>query len=246
MVMNTDIEQTNTENIGNEFVLHHHLGLGDSIVCNGIVNYLSKQYSKIYLPVKRSIYETLSYLYSENEKVNLFEISNETREEDIYNFAINKKIKILRVGYSNVKDVPFNLAFYKQLNLPYRYTYKHFFLPGSINKEMQLKEHLINYYKVDPSNYSLVHNEYHWPGGIFELDKIDKKNTIYVTKESDLFNNLLLYRKLIEDAKSIHCINGSFLHLVERVKTDAKLFYHHVRKNKLHLGNNWTYVDYED
>jgi len=241
-----NIEFNKVQDVGDQFVLHHHLGLGDSIVCNGLVNYLSKEYNKIYLPVKGSIFSTIDYLYSENEKVKLFEISNENREEDIYKFAVDKKIKILRVGYSNVKDVPFNLAFYKQLNMPYRYTYKYFSLPDGINKEIQLKDHLVKFYKVDSSNYSIVHNEYQWPGGTFELDKLDKKNTIYVTKESDIFKNILLYRKLIEDAKSIHCINGSFLHLVERVNTKAKLYYHHVRKNKLHLGNNWTYVDYED
>ena len=241
-----NIEFVKIEDVGSEFILHHHLGLGDSIVCNGLVNYLSKQYLRVYLPVKESIFETIKYLYSENEKVTLFKISNEKREEDIYNFAVKNDLNILRVGYSNIKDVPFNLAFYKQLNLPYRYTYKYFHLPMSINKEMQLKDHLVKYYKVNASSYSLVHNEYQWPGGTFELDKVDEKNTIFVTKESDLFKNLLLYRKLIEDAKSIHCINGSFLHLVERIKTDAKLYYHHVRKNKLHLGNNWTYVDYED
>ena len=83
----TNIEFNKVEDVGDEFVLHHHLGLGDSIVCNGLVNYLSKEFKKIYLPVKGSIFSTIEYLYSENEKVDLFEISNENREEDIYKFA---------------------------------------------------------------------------------------------------------------------------------------------------------------
>lgn len=239
-------EKSKLRNIGDSFILHHHLGLGDTIICNGLVNYLSQSYSKIYLPVKTSIFPTINYLYSDNSKVELFEISNEKREKDIFDFADTKKLNILRVGYENIKKRPFNTAFYKQLRVPYRYSYKYFHLPNSINREIQLKDHLISYYKVDPTNYSLIHNEYQFPGGEFELTGIDTKNAIYVTKDSDIFKNLLLYRTLIKDAKSIHCINSSFIHLVERVDTKARLFYHHVRKNNLHLSNKWEFVDYED
>ena len=240
------MEQTNLKNIGQSFIIHHHLGLGDSIICNGLVNYLSRKYNKIYLPVKTNIYKKIEYLYSENSNVELFEINNESRELDITNFAKENSLKILRLGFENIGTTAFNLAFYKQIKIPYRYSFKFFNLPKAYDREEELKNHLINYYNVDPKNYSVVHNEYHWPGGTFKLKNTDQKNTIFVTRESDLFNNIFYYQKLIQDATTIHCINSSFLHLVERVKTSAKLYYHHLRKNKMHLSNRWTYVDYEN
>ena len=109
-----------------EFILHHHLGLGDSIVCNGMVNYLSKHFEKIYLPVKDNNYKTMKFLYSENNRVEIFKVENETRENDVSNFANNNNLEILRVGFKNVGDTPFNKAFYKQLNLPYKYSIKYF------------------------------------------------------------------------------------------------------------------------
>ena len=240
------MEQTNLKNIGQSFIIHHHLGLGDSIICNGLVNYLSRKYNKIYLPVKTNIYKKIEYLYSENSNVELFEINNESRELDINNFAKENSLKILRLGFENIGTTAFNLAFYKQIQIPYRYSFKYFNLPKAHDREEELKNHLINYYNVDPKNYSVVHNEYQWPGGTFELKNTDQKNTIFVTRESDLFNNIFYYQKLIQDATTIHCINSSFLHLVERVKTSAKLYYHHLRKNKMHLSNKWTYVEYEN
>lgn len=240
------MEQTNLKNIGQSFIIHHHLGLGDSIICNGLVNYLSRKYNKIYLPVKTNIYKKIEYLYSENSNVELFEINNESRELDITNFAKENSLKILRLGFENIGTTAFNLAFYKQIKIPYRYSFKYFNLPKAYDREEELKNHLINYYNVDPKNYSVVHNEYQWPGGTFKLKNTDQKNTIFVTRESDLFNNIFYYQKLIQDATTIHCINSSFLHLVERVKTSAKLYYHHLRKNKMHLSNRWTYVDYEN
>ena len=122
----SQIESSSLKNLGEEFVLHHHLGLGDTIICNGLVNFLSTKYSKIYLPVKENLFNTVQFLYSENKNLSLFKISNDSREEDIYEFALSKNVKILRVGYQNVKDQPFNLAFYKQLGLPYRYSQKYF------------------------------------------------------------------------------------------------------------------------
>ena len=35
----------------NKLILHHHLGLGDHLTCNGLVNYLSEIFNEIYLPV---------------------------------------------------------------------------------------------------------------------------------------------------------------------------------------------------
>jgi hypothetical protein len=66
-----------------------------------------------------------------------------------------------------------------------------------------------------------------------------------IDKESDLHNNLFLYKDLIANATEIHCINGSFLHLVERIDTDAELYYHHLRKNNIQLKENWNWITYD-
>ena len=171
MVNNLNNSHTSLKNLNKEFVLHHHLGLGDTIICNGLVNYLSNKYERIHLPVKTSNYKMIDYLYSENPKVELFEIENDTREKDISFYADKNGYDILRVGYDQIKNTPFNVAFYKQLRIPYRYTYKYFYLPNSENLEVELKDHLVNYYGVNPNNYSLVHNEYQWPGDLIILKK---------------------------------------------------------------------------
>jgi hypothetical protein len=49
--------------------------------------------------------------------------------------------------------------------------------------------------------------------------------TIYTVPSVDFFN----YGLIIQNASEIHCVNSSFKHLVERIPTSGKLFYH---KNK--------------
>ena len=64
-----------------ELIIYHHLGLGDHLICNGLVNYLSLNFNKVFLPVKKRNFNNVSYLYKENNKIHLFKVSNE--EEDV-------------------------------------------------------------------------------------------------------------------------------------------------------------------
>tara|TARA_B100001029_G_scaffold18309_1_gene12185 strand:- start:1692 stop:2429 length:738 start_codon:yes stop_codon:yes gene_type:complete len=228
----------------NKVLIHHHLGLGDNIICNGILNYLTKKENiHCYLPVKNHYLEMLSFLYLENEKVSIFPVKNESRDQDIDAFAVKNNLDILRIGFEKIRKNKFNTYFYKQLGLPYKYTYSYFNLPENDEKSQELKAHLFDYFKVNSEEYILVHNESSYEN--YELNIENKENIIYINKESDLFNNIFLYKDLIQNADAIHCINGSFLHLVERVNTDAELYYHHKRKNNMYLSKKWKWISYD-
>ena len=228
----------------NEIVLHHHLGLGDHIICNGLVNQISHVLDMVHLPVKTHYYEMIKFLYRENNKVKLFQVSNNDSGNDVLDYAKVNNKKILRIGFELVKNNPFNSWFYEQIGYPYEYSFKYFYIPTADNEENELKEYLLNYYKIDDSDYVIVHNESH--EGKYNLKSINSSKIIYMTKESDLFNNMLLCRKLIINAKEIHCINSSFLHLVDRIKTDANLYYHNIRNSKFTLDEKWNVVNYDN
>ena len=65
----------------------------------------------------------------------------------------------------------------------------------------------------------------------------------------DLFNNIFYYSKLIELAEEIHCIDSSFLHLVDRSVTTNNLYFHNLKNNftegaNLKLLKNWNVIEY--
>ena len=60
-----------------EIIVHHHLGLGDAIICNGIINLITEKSIKVNIPVLKKNYDQLSFLYSENDYVNLFTVEND-------------------------------------------------------------------------------------------------------------------------------------------------------------------------
>jgi hypothetical protein len=228
----------------NKVLIHHHLGLGDTIICNGLVNYLSNEKGiECFLPVKRHYLKMVTYLYKDNQRVNLFGIDNETRDNDVESFAEKNDLQILKIGFEKVKKDNFNTFFYKQLKIPYEYSFKYFNLPEDSEKYTQLQNHLLDYFDIKSNDFILVHNESSYEK--YELKIESKLDQIVINKESDLFNNLFLYKDLIRKAKEIHCINGSFLHLVERVDTNAQMFYHHLRKNNIEIQNSWEWVLYD-
>ncbi len=229
----------------NSFIAYTHLGLGDHIICNGLLNYFSNNYKSIFLPVKSRDLDNVTYLYQDNPKIKIFKIEHESEKDDIKNFSKKNNLEILKVGFE-MRKPPFNLSFYTQFNLDYQISLDYFHIPKNSKKEKELLEHLISYYKIN-KNYQLVHNQSSY--GKVDL-KINKSlPTIYVDKESDLYKNMFLYTDVIKNAREIHCLDSSFLHLVERVETKADLYFHKIKKEnqqsaQVHLIKNWQEINY--
>ena len=220
----------NTYNINkikdDKFLAYTHLGLGDHIVCNGLLNHFSESFNKIYLPVKSRDLNNVNYLYKDTNKIEVFKIEHETEVEDISSFAKKNNLTILKVGFKKRKP-PFNLSFYKQFNLPYNYSFNKFKITRDEEKEESLLKHLKNTYEVK-GPYQVVHNQSSY--GKVDLQSNKNLPKIYIEKETDLYKNIFLYLKVIENAEEIHCLDSSFLHLVERVNTNANLFFHNIKK----------------
>ncbi len=228
-----------------EIVLYHHLGLGDMIICNGLVNKLSNYLSKINLIVDNKFHDQAVYLYSNNQQVEI--VSEKVEDVNVLDqfvetYAKNKNLKILKVGWTD-SGRPFYYDFYKIVKLPYRYSYKYFDYPKNYELEDNLKNHLININNVNPNDYVLVHRDA--SNNTYELN-IEGGNLIYIDKETDIYNNIFLYSKLIKDASEIHCINSSFVHLVDRIETSGKLIYHDVRGSIIKLKKKWKIINYEN
>jgi len=227
-----------------ELIIYHHLGLGDHLICNGLVNYLSLYFNTIFLPVKQNNLSNVSYLYKENNKVRLFEVSYQNEEEGILDYSQKNNLKILKIGLEKIKN-PFNTSFYEQLNLPYSISKDFFSFPRNIELEDALYKHLIENFEVK-SKFALIHSEA--STGTYDLRVDYRKDKIYIKKDMDIFNNIFYYSKLIELAEEIHCLNSSFLHLVDRCMTTDKLYFHDLKgankKGEMTLLKNWKIINY--
>jgi hypothetical protein len=220
-----------------EIVLHHHLGLGDHFVCNGIVNFLCNYFDSIYLACKKNNYNTVSLLYSENNKIKIFEVVDEFN--DVLTFSKSKKIPILRVGFENCNVKEWNTSFYSQLGIKFCNRYDLFKLPTKIPKEDEVFD---LFYKGE--DYCLIHQESSI--GKYDLKINSNLNKIQIEKSTDPFGNILNYTKLINKASEIHCINSSLFHFVDSLPLKCRLVYHDVRKIDFKIDENkWEVVNYD-
>jgi hypothetical protein len=218
-------------------VVHHHLGLGDHFVCNGLVNHLAEEHDVVYLPCKRANHPTVACLYSEQPKVEVFPVDHE--HADVASFARRMHAPVLRVGFERCARDRFDLSFYEQLQIPFAYRYAKFRLPERIPHEDEVYDAL-----ADAGGYSLVHREASL--GRYRL-RIDSRLPIVEIRNRTTppaFRNLLSYRTLIQRAVEIHCINSSVVHLANSIDVRGRLFYHDVRKRNFHLDARWTTVEY--
>tara|TARA_B100000965_G_scaffold346850_1_gene318601 strand:- start:7228 stop:7989 length:762 start_codon:yes stop_codon:yes gene_type:complete len=232
------------------FILHHHLGLGDHITLNGMANYLSEKFEKIYIPSKPNNYSTVKFMFEKNKKVEIFEIGSENEYQDIDTFSNLNKLEILKVGFEKLKSLyKYNESFYTQLDLSYDISFDYFDPNYNPEKNKKLEEHLREYYNCK-GEYIILHLE--GSTGSFDLNSVQlesKLPKILIEKKSDIFSNIFFYLDVINNAKEVHCINSSIFTLVERIPTKGDLYFHNTKKEdsvkKITVFNKkWKFVDY--
>lgn len=228
-------------------VLHHHTGLGDHFICNGLVNELSKKY-KIYLICKTSYYTTVNCLYTDNFNVKPILISGETFEDEIKQVEIicnNLNLPLLRIGFVNLDHNKFDRVFYESLNIDFGFRYSSFTLP-----KINLGSSILYKNLAKETPYILVHKQSS-DNKEFNIQIDSTSNIIMV--DPYITDNMLDWIELIENAKEIHCVPSSFYCLVDSLNNlRGKLFYHNIRKGTLihpnneYNNNKWNIIDYAE
>lgn len=214
--------------------IHHNLGLGDHVICNGLVREFSKNYNNVFLFSKHHNYENVKFMYRDLDNLTIIR----GNDLDAVNYITNNKLQnqYLRIGH--VKGYNFDESFYRQVNIDFEKRWDSFFI------ERDTKSEEIPFNELNPNNkpYALIHNI--GSDGIDRIDysKIDSTlKQITIPKKYGFFD----FIKLIENATEIHCIDSSFIHLVNSLNVDNKKFYH---KNFINRGYNfklkgeWTVI----
>lgn len=213
-------------------IIHHHLGLGDHFVCNGLVNYLSKN-NPISLICKNKNIPTIQSLYKENQNVNILGIPglNEVSESKLLSQTLNKDI--LYIGFDKCSTNNWDRSFYDQLNIDFVERYRFFRLPKTLPDQLDInkKEYIFVHDQSSTHKYYL---------------NIESKLTRYVVNQKDT-DNLLSYIGLIQNATEIHCINSSLFHLIDSLSClTNKLFYHNIRNHpcSFTISPKWNIIQY--
>ena len=64
-------------------------------------------------------------------------------------------------------------------------------------------------------------------------------------KKNQIFIKIFFIHSTDSKAKEIHCVDSSFIHLVEHVETNSTLYYHTNRNSNINLEKDWIKVEYK-
>jgi hypothetical protein len=227
-------------------LIYHHLGLGDTIICNGIINnYLSK-IEKIFIFCKSSYYDSVEFLYKNNFAVSIIPI-DDLKLHEVH--ILHENIKVddkLVLGYSPLHDIQvkynlnFDKAFYKLADIDFEKRFSDFKLVRDYEREKRLFDIL----NLTTDEYIFIHDDKYRN---FNIDKKIIKNSEkrIVRPEKNLTSNIFDYCYIIENASEIHVIDSCFKNLCEHLDIKTKLMFYHtsyILKGFTHSQKSWIEI----
>ena len=233
--------------------IHHHLGLGDHIDCNGLVRYIltNSEYENINLFVKSKYNGMIDYMYADEDRIRLIPLESEENEDgQVFDYVAEHKDKtLLRVGhesYPHGRELIDNKNcweyFYEQLNISYNVRRENFYMKRDMQEENRV------YSKLNPENkpFAFVHDD---PDRGYNLDnKYIKNQNLHIIR-NDPTENVFHFTKIIEDAEEIHCMESCFKSLIDIYAQTDKIFYHDFRRGNHPLGTRtnkkWNIIKYD-
>lgn len=207
--------------------LLNHLGLGDHLICNGLVRAISSDFDLFVVPVKDNNYNSVSRMFSDLINVSVLPLVTANKENEMLVQAKTLELQgyqINKIGYYGnefmSKRIRFDENFYLQLDIPFSNRWDNFHVPRSIQKEEQLYELLITE-EARKNGYIFLHEDKN-RGFLINRQLLPENMLIIEPMQVREDINFFDYLKIIENAKEIHCIESSFAALIESLKLDDK------------------------
>ena len=230
--------------------LIHHLGLGDHIICNGLVRELIKRCDLIYFPVKHHNFLTVKFMFRDiPNHIKYVTVNNDN--EMLYWETMNSQIfdESVRLGnfYENNfvnRHENFCQGFYENVNIDYEKRWESFYIDYGIPKISTDKTDY-NFLHEDQSRQYVISNKYK------EQNYFEPKHILGQKTETTIFD----YYNVIKDSNEIHCMDSSFsawIDHVQELKDKPKYIHRYVKKYKEPdgmwqiYGNNWQILEHPE
>ncbi len=207
-------------------VLEPHLGLGDGIICLGLVRELSRRHpnDRLYYACLHRCYHTLAWMFQDLSNIFLFPV-NSGREARQFAGFLNARY--LPIGIHNVDVKRFDAFFYEQHQVNFDLRWDDGNVPWGPNSRKLFEQ-------LNPGGkpYILVCN---YESGMFNYRlNIKNPHNNMIIEVQALTNNIFDWADLIQKADEIHTIDTAFVHVLESMlykKKHPPLYFHRTRKS---------------
>lgn len=205
--------------------IHHHLGLGDHIVCNAIVREQYNNFGPITLAVKKHNYSSVKQLYND---INI-QYHQVDSDSDCYpNYF---RYPTLRIGFEKCRS-DWERSFYDQMGMNYSDRFTKFYIRRDESRESDIRAKLNL-----PERYAFCN--FRASSGKHSFEAETKLPKVFLEPLSD---SIFDWIGIIENAEEIHTIDSSIFQLVKQLKVTENKFFYDTRK----LDSTRTIPTFED
>ena len=200
-----------------------HQGLGDHIICNGLMRVLAKEYGKIQIPTSidfagRNRVKLIEYMYRDDPNIEIIPV----QDPHIYDprFYIGKYLDDLIETYGSWIDsndymllgyrddfwalqggpMTFDQGFYHLANIDYNKRFEEFYIQRDLEEEERIYNSLVN----EDEEYIFIHDD---PSRELHIDREKIRKDLKII-ENDSSINFFNYRKLFENATELHLMQS--------------------------------------
>lgn len=222
-------------------ILEFHMGLGDNLVCIGLVRELVRKNPQtvFYYPCPKSSFHTISWIYHDLKNIYPFAIQH---AREIKQFVGFMNGVLIQVGHVGVDIKQFDASFYAQHNVPFEVRWTGAKVaPGPQSEAL--------YDTLNPLDEAYILVCTTQSGGKKYSLNIPNPRQRKVIEVHAATPNLYDWMKLTLRAEEIHTIDTSYVHFVESVlhgQPPPKLFYHLARPSETEFTRKlpWTTLTY--
>ena len=203
-----------------KLLVHHHLGLGDHFICNGLVRHLARERGEIGLFAYRKNAVSVAFMYRDDPRIAVIPVDGDAQAQSISRQA---GISALRIGFEHMgcSGRSFAEDFYSQLGLDYRVRFDGFHVRRDPARERALFERLVG----ARARYAFLHEDRRRG---FIVDRANASSDLpFVVPEPGLTDNIFDYVGVLEQAEELHLIDSSFLNLADSIQVNARRFAYH-------------------
>ena len=228
----------------NVVLLEPHLGLGDNLICIGLIKSIAEQNPKThyYLACLPPYFHSITWIYQNISNIFPVAITRGREARQLAGF-LNATHQTIGINHIDIKR--FDVCFYEQYGLPFDYRWSRSAVPsGPKSEELFIK------LNPDGEPYILVCRT-ESGNAVFDL-RINNPHDYKIIEVIPETNNIYDWTKLVQNANEIHSIDTAFFHFVENVLygQNNKILHYHLAKKKLQSDFTrrlpWHLVQYEN
>jgi|MDSZ01.2.fsa_nt_gb hypothetical protein len=211
-----------------------HLGLGDHIICQGIVNNLSKLYDRFFIVAKNHNVKSIEHMCSELENVVVLGVPDDETAMQVVRVWPDERILVGIFGENwHYQPNEFDKVFYEQLSIDMEQSFN--WTPKDGSQSQKIIDQL-----CPEEDFCFVHDD---TGRDFEI-KLETK--LPIVRNTIMSETIFDYLPLIRKAKEIHCMDSSFALMIDRSDIKVKKFLHRYLRKESGIPtyqSEWEIID---